>query len=87
MLHNIDSQENIRQGFLALTCYLAFNNSLSNEKYNYWDPTAEEKCSSTFWQSSKFNYSVANQSNGCAASNEIVQMSPHYSAEHGFSSS
>lgn len=29
-----------------------------------------------FWQNSKFNYPVANQSNVCAASNEKVQMSP-----------
>lgn len=77
MLHNWYNQETTGKVFLALTCYLAFNNSLPSEKYNYWDPTAEEKHSSTFWQSSKFNYPAANQSNVCAASNETAQMSPH----------
>lgn len=68
--------ESISKTFPALTCYLALNNSLPNEKYNYWDTPAEEKCTSTFWQNSKFSYPVANQSNVHAASNEKVQISP-----------
>lgn len=35
-------QHSIRKTFPELICYLAFNNSLPNEKYNYQDTPAEE---------------------------------------------